>query len=521
MTFTWMSVKASKSRPAEDKAKLPAKELRELSNTIKAADIYLKEKYHKLGHLSDSLRLLTKPEERFRLALEISESYRPLNTDSASKYAAVCSRLASNLPERYKYEAQIAKISAYATAGIFVAALPVYDSIQPARLPDDLKVKYWISGRMLFGYLWTYVEGNDAFRRIYFNRYEEVDDSLLRILPEDNKFRHFIECERLVTEGHFKEAQERLMGLLKELPEESNIYGMASYQLASVYKNFGDSHEQAVWLARSAISDIKGCTNDGLALPALAYWLYQHGELDESYNYINFALEETTQGNVRMRAVTIAQFMPLIDDAYRKKIQSSRDELIAYFVLVVILLVITGFMLFMLLRQVKRRKSNEQKLAKTAKLQESYIGNFIGLYSTYADRLTRLTQLVSMKLASGQHAELQKLMDSGKFTDQDNDDIHKIFDQAFLDIYPDFVEGINNLLRPEEHIILKNPQSLTPELRVYAFVRLGVEESTRIATILHYSTNTVYAYRNRMRNRAINRETFDSDVMEIGKDPIS
>ena len=110
------------------------------------------------------------------------------------------------------------------------------------------------------------------------------------------------------------------------------------------------------------------------------------------------------------------------------------------------------------------------------------------------------------------------MIDSGKFVDEDNDDVFKIFDHAFLDIYPDFITHINMLLRPEEQIVVKNPGTLTPELRIYALVKLGVNESNRIAQILHYSTNTVYAYRNRMRNKAISRDSFDSDVLKIGSD---
>ena len=57
---------------------------------------------------------------------------------------------------------------------------------------------------------------------------------------------------------------------------------------------------------------------------------------------------------------------------------------------------------------------------------------------------------------------------------------------------------------------------MSPELRIYAFVRLGVDQSPKIAQILNYSVNTVYAYRNRMRNRAIDRDNFDSDVANLG-----
>ena len=67
----------------------------------------------------------------------------------------------------------------------------------------------------------------------------------------------------------------------------------------------------------------------------------------------------------------------------------------------------------------------------------------------------------------------------------------------------------------DEQIEVKRGEGLTPELRIYAFVKLGVVESTRIAQILHYSVSTIYAYRNKMRNKAINRDTFEADVASI------
>ena len=243
-----------------------------------------------------------------------------------------------------------------------------------------------------------------------------------------------------------------------------------------------------------------------------AEWLYEQGEINDAFNFINYALEDATSGNIRMRTVTIASLLPLIDTAYREKINASRDEPMIYFLLTATLLIITGGLLFILMRQIKRARASERKVKQTAGLQEKYIGHFIELSSTYANRLQTLRKTVGRKIASGQADELLKRFDSGKFNDSQNEEFCTVFDSAFLDLYPDFVEGINNLLRPEERIDSAAAHTLTPELRIYAIVRLGVDESVKIAQILNYSVATVYSYRNRMRNRAISRESFDEDV---------
>ena len=486
-----------------------------MSYAIKGAASYREDFRRQLNNLEDSLQKVTSDSARCHLTLDLSIKFRPVNTDSALFYAYRAQGIASNLGDTFRQLSSIAVINALATSGLFTEASGQFEALGRQPLAGEVKLRYWFSGRLLYGYMRGYAQGNQQYYTKYERLYQQYDDSLLLHLPPRTELRTFLECERLVTQERYIEAQEGLERLLASLPQESNLYGMAAYQMAEVWRNMGDDNRYAAMLALSALSDVKGCVSEGMALPTLADWLYRQGELGDAFAFINFALEEASAGNARMRAVTMARFVPLIDEAYQQKINSSRDELMVYFLLVTLLLIVTGVLVVFLYKQTKKSNANALKLAQTARRQESYIGNFIGLYSGYADKLDHFVKLVSTKLASGQTAELKKLVDSGRFTDQDNDDIHKIFDAAFLDIYPDFVERFNSLLRPEEAVSVKSEGSLTPELRIYAFVKLGIDESTRIAQILHYSINTVYTYRNKMRNKAIQRDTFDADVKNL------
>jgi tetratricopeptide (TPR) repeat protein len=338
------------------------------------------------------------------------------------------------------------------------------------------------------------------------------------VLPPTEHLCQFISAERLVNDGKYKDAKKAIDYLLHELPDHTRLHGMAAYQMAEVYRNQGDETQYASYLAKAAVSDIKACVSEGLALPKLAEWLYEQGELKDAFSYINFALEDASSGNARMRTAVISKLVPFIDEAYKKEIDSSHNQLLVYFFLTAFLLILAGILLFMFMKQTKKSRVAHQKLKATSKIQESYIGNFLGLCSTYASKLDSFSKLVVRKISSGQNEELLKIIKSGKFAESQNEDFHKIFDNAFLDIYPDFIFRINQLLRDDEQILVKKGQGLTPELRIYALVRLGVEESTRISQILHYSVSTIYTYRNKMRNKAINRENFDKDVVEIGTD---
>lgn len=519
LSFPCQQVHAAPDKGARDNKEngneIPHKEIQELSLAIKAAPSYRQDMRKSINLLEDSLSHFRSQEERCELALKLSKRFRSFNTDSSLYYAFHAMGVAEKLDHSYLQRTEVAVIDALSTSGLFTEASDRFNTLGREKMSGQTQLDYWLAGRRLYGYMCGYAEGNSELLRKYEARYRQLDDSLLMHLPDGSNLKRFIECERLVAEKRYRHAQHNLADLLADLPEDTNLYGMAAYQMALVWKNLGDEYRYATMLAVSAISDVKGCISEGMALPSLAEWLYQKGELNHSFAFINFALEEATSGNARMRAVTIARFVPLIDDAYRDKIKYSRDELMVYFILMAILLVATVLLVVFLVKQIRKTKANTLKLEHTAKRQEAYIGNFIGLYSNYADRLNHLARLVSTKLASGQIAELKKLMDSGKFSDQDNEDIHKIFDSAFLHIYPDYIESVNSLLRPEESIVVKTPGTLTPELRIYAFVKLGIEESARIAQILHYSVNTVYAYSNKMRNRALHRDTFDADIKNL------
>ncbi|MBO5563482.1 MAG: transcriptional regulator, partial [Bacteroidales bacterium] len=100
--------------------------------------------------------------------------------------------------------------------------------------------------------------------------------------------------------------------------------------------------------------------------------------------------------------------------------------------------------------------------------------------------------------------------------EEDIQEFNKMFDRTFVNLYPDFVECFNALLTEGEAIVPKGDDILTPELRVFALIKLGITESSKIASLLHYSANTVYNYRAKIKNKARgDRELFEEEVRAI------
>src|SRR3712207_5500224 len=87
----------------------------------------------------------------------------------------------------------------------------------------------------------------------------------------------------------------------------------------------------------------------------------------------------------------------------------------------------------------------------------------------------------------------------------------------FRSLFPTFVEEFNALLQPAEQIRLTEDGHMPVSLRIFALIRVGIEDSSKIAEFLHYSVNTIYNYRARVKNGVIgDRDSFEKTVKKLG-----
>lgn len=156
------------------------------------------------------------------------------------------------------------------------------------------------------------------------------------------------------------------------------------------------------------------------------------------------------------------------------------------------------------------------ELSESNQIKEEYIARFIKLCSTYIDRLDAYRRMVNKKLSAGQIAELLKITRSQDAMDEELEELYVNFDTAFLHLFPDFVNKFNALLHEDGQIILKKGELLNTELRIFALIRLGIDDSSQIAEFLRYSVNTIYNYRAKVKNKAcVSRDDFEKLVEQI------
>lgn len=166
---------------------------------------------------------------------------------------------------------------------------------------------------------------------------------------------------------------------------------------------------------------------------------------------------------------------------------------------------------------IKYKKMNTV-LADSSKIKEEYIGLYMEQYTDYINKTDNFKKR-ALKIAKG--GELEKVvsfLNSSLDTEDDLAEFYSHFDKTILHLFPTFVADFNALLLPENAVIPGPGKLLTPELRIFALIRLGISDSVKIARFLHYSLSTIYNYRSKMKCKAGgDRSKFEERVTRIGQ----
>ena len=161
----------------------------------------------------------------------------------------------------------------------------------------------------------------------------------------------------------------------------------------------------------------------------------------------------------------------------------------------------------------KLQEVNRQ-LTEANKIKNEYIGMSFCANSELLSRLQRMFTALDHKIVAHQYSELRSTLDR-TVLDTERDSMYASFDAAFLNLFPDFIEKYNQLFE-EKYRTIPRKNSLTSEMRIFALIRLGINDSERIANVLNYSVHTVNTYKTRVKNRSLlDNSKFEPAIMAI------
>lgn len=310
------------------------------------------------------------------------------------------------------------------------------------------------------------------------------------------------------------------IGLLNELAASPGIDAASRAaihrRIASFYGIGPDEAEQRIHhLAAAVGATLDAGRPDALSICGIGMRQALEGDYARAAAILRHASVFSADSVAAERCALMAD---AADEASKAKKHSRR--LVAAALLLVAAALALSIVLALRMHSIRRRSESANMLMKNSdRMKELYIQQFLNLCMVYIERLEHFNVLVARKIKAGQVQDLYDNIESGKYVREQTEKFYEAFDEVVLKIYPHFIDELNSLLRPERAVSLAPGRRLTPELRIAAFARLGIDDSSKVSQFLGLSLNTVYTYRNRLKNRALNRDTFETDLMKIGVFP--
>ncbi len=467
--------------------------------------------------------------EEYDINRRLYEKYKKYQVDSALSYSRRNVAIGRELGDMDKvHQARLQIVYLYSLNNRFLEAKAILDSIPLAELKRDLLLEYYTAG------YWFYscyaVASGDASYYLEANRYLDSTMSYLEPTSFDYRYNHAFRYTYAPDLGSPEPYLDSLMATVRPgSPEEASacsIYGL-------YYGKLGRNKESECMLIRSAIADIKSATRENESIRLLAISEYERGNFNTAFKYAQAAIEDAAAGGINMHAIRGYKLNTLVSAAYRDEQQRSHTlmqrNLVTACLMLIILIGLLAYVLRQkrkisdirrlleetngeLLRYNERLNANNEELSESNKVKEFYISKFFELCFNYISEIERLETSVKKMTKTRNYNELVKLLSSISVSREYNA-MYQHFDTVFLALYPTFIAEVNRLLRPEEWY--PETKTLNRELRVYALMRLGFRDADQIAKFLCCAVTTIYCYRSRMRNKAIDRDTFEDSVMAI------
>lgn len=517
-----------------------------LDEEINKAPSYLDNRLERINNLKEIKIQNQTEEELYLINKHIYREYEYIHFDSTLHYIQK-NRSISKKKKALKHwlESTFKLIYSLALNGREAEAYTILLSIERRLIPNEFLFRYYES----YYNIYERIEEKRNNARYNLNDktplYTLYFDSLKQVKNQNRDRYQLIEQYKLIKENKYKQALSLSNQILKSITPNHINYSEILFYRASIHRSQKQLKEAKKFYLLSAINNIRNTQKNNASLTELAKVLYEEGQIERANRYIHVAMEDALYFNSSYRFVYLSNILPKINETYQKKITNQKQSLQRFGMIVSALLLTIIIISILLLKQFYRlrkakneiknnnlrlrslndelRKSNQrfvtmnQELKEANCIKEQYIVSFVKICSDNIDKLDSLRRKTKKGIEHRNYKQLFESSKSTKIIDEELDEFYQNFDRVFLSIYPNFVDSINHLFLPEEKIVLKKPHLLTSEVRILALIRLGINESAKIAELLRYSSQTIYNYRVKIKNKAIgNRDNLENEILKIG-----
>lgn len=520
----------------------PKEDLERLEAAMSQIPVYDNLFLTKVGELEDLSHKLTDRNQIYEVYLRLAEAYSSYNYDKALSYLTSNLALAESLRDRSKLietNLELAKLST--RAGYHMEAMEYLSKYSEEDIPQALLHKYYdVQWRYM-----TYLYNNSSVAdkpdvkasRGYFR------DKLLDMAEPDSWEWNRLKYEDANMRNDSEDLSKYGKAMIETAEENTKEYAESCFFYSLTFKD--DKEVRLHWLVSSAVADMITATKDYASLSDLTHILFDWGELERAFRYcVDYSMPDALFYNGKLRPLQISKFFPKVEKEYevRQAMQKKKSNL-ALAVLCLLLLSLAATLIILTKRHktlirtrnelqaskdMVENKNNQlaeineelsdmnRKMQDLDTVKQEYITLFLSMLSENISSKRKYMNHVLKCLKTGNSKDLEEEIGLLPPEGEEINEFYRIFDTTFISIFPDFVDKFNALLMEGEGIIPKGPDQLTPELRIYALIKLGITNPGKIASLLHYSSNTIYNYKAKIRNKARDeRKTFEKALENI------
>jgi len=509
-----------------------------LDKYIQIKDTYTKQKEERIATLKERLKETSLSlDEQYRYTYLLFDEYSTYQSKLMHASAQQLIALSVQMGDKNKLvDSEIQLAYSYLWCGAFKEAYEYANTIDTAGISNDAKVNYLMFRLNLEYESALYVKPLHFFLSKYEKSMDGIISQLEQLLPTSDD--HLLEAHQKAC-SHNNKFEQAYEYLKQRLKYSSGISREMSAKLGDVgfyHLEMGDTITAIKYMVESAIMDIQIGSKQTPALRKIAEAIYPDEEVERAYKYIQLSMDNAVFFDSRYRMYESSITLPLIDKDLYELTKKQKDTL-AIGIYTIILFIIALLISFLFIwKQNKKlkisasliRKQNISLLSMNTRMTEinkelqdannikaTYLGRILSDNSSSISTIEELVKTVKIKIKAKQYDDIIQFIYKHDYLKKRKDMLAR-FDEMFLKLFPNFIEKFNSLLKEEDRVVVQEKNILTPELRIFALVRLGVTKSDTIAEILNFSASTVRNYKSKIRNISIvPNEEFDKRLLEI------
>jgi tetratricopeptide (TPR) repeat protein len=492
---------------------------------------YDDQKETRITELKNKLAIISKTDysAQYNISVKLYEEYKVFQFDSAYVYTQKLLNISLVTHDiTRQYESRIKLGFILLSAGMFKETFDCLNQINSHFLNDSSRLEYYALKARAYSDLADY--NNDKNYTSFDNQssIKYLDSAIQMAKPESFEMLMHLGDRQLIS-GMTQQPSVDYIRLLDHYNLTSHQRAMVATGLSSFYLEPSQKDERIRLLTIGAINDIRSSTKETLAIFKLGELLYHDGDYIDAYTCIQQAMADAQYYGARLRKIKIAAVLPLVDAQKIIKAENEKNRFLIYFLSIAAISLLITLIFFIVFIQLKRLKAKEKiieeknvllekinnKLNEDTHIKEEYIGYFFNVISGYILKLEKLKRSVERKISTKKYDDVLLTVNEINIK-KERETLFYTFDHVFLKIFPNFITMFNSLLKKEDQIWPKDNEVLNTDLRIFALMRLGINDNETIANILEYSVNTIYVYKMRIKAKSlVPNDQFEHKIMAI------